>query len=265
MRLSLFSGMDKLKTLQTDLKTAQGALTALQDELPQFHALLTDNEGEVQRLKTNRAPLDDQAQARGRVAVAREMLEQHQSDIATAQAEVSRLERQLAREQRLEQMTAHAREADKHRTAVENTLAGAVENLHHACQTIIREWEAFETARTDFKTLGAEETGTGIWLSEPANIANRHLEAQVRGVLDALKERGVPLSGLLEEGATALRYRIDYNAGRPLPAEGLASLVWSAVLAHDTVPHSLKLVAPKLEQPVSVRYVDTLPKGRYRL
>lgn len=87
--------MDKLKSLQTDLKTAQDALTALQDELPQFHALLTDNEQDAQRLKSERASLDAQSQARGRVQIAKEMLEQHHADIATARAEVTRLEGEL--------------------------------------------------------------------------------------------------------------------------------------------------------------------------
>ena len=258
--------MDKLKALQTDLETARDALTALQDELPQFHALLTDNENEVQRLKTTRAPLDEQAQARGRVQVAREMLEQHQSDIQTARAEVSRLEQKAARERRLEQMTAHAKTANEHRTAVEKVVERAVADLLRASQTIIREWAAFETARADFVAVGAEETGTTQWLGDPSALGLRGPEGQqlqehVRDVLDALTARDAPLSGLLEQETTHLRYRVDYNAPRPLPADGLAALVWSAVLAHDDVPRTLEQQAPKPKQHVAL-HVASKP-GRY--
>ena len=255
--------MDKLKALQTELTTARDNLTALQDELPQFHALVTENEQAAETLRRERGDLSKQAEAKGRVNVAREMLEQHQSDIRTAQAEVTRLEQKAAREERLEQMTAHAHKADESRTAVEKAVAGAVEDLQHACASIIREWGAFETARAAFKALGTEELGTGVWLGDPAHLSDRSIEARVRGVLDALLEQGAPLSGLLEQETTALRYRSDYRTARPLPAEGLSMLVWAAVLAHPDVPHTLKLQAPRPKQPVSVRYVDTLPADKY--
>lgn len=121
--------MDKLTALEADLTKAREALTALQSELPQFHALLSENEADVQRLKSGRASLDAQAQARGRVNVAREMLEQHQSDIGTAQAEVGRLEQHLVHEQTLNKMVKHGCRARVHRAALERTVAGAVEDL----------------------------------------------------------------------------------------------------------------------------------------
>ena len=258
--------MDNFKSLQADLKTARNDLTALQDDLPKFHALLAENEADVQRLKTNRAPLDDQAQARGRVAVAREMLEQHQSDIATAQAEVSRLEGQLEREQRLEQMTAHAKTAATHRTAVEKAVAGAVEDLQHAAETIIREWRAFDAAKDAFVNAGAAELGTFQWRNDPRSTglkgtAINDLEQRVQSVLEAVKERGADVSTLLEEDVVNLKYR----SYRTLPSEGLAMLVWATVLAHQDVPHSLKLAAPKPKQPISIRYVDALPDTKYSL
>ncbi len=116
-RSQLPLAMDKLKSLQTDLKTAQDALTALQDELPQFHALLTDNEQDAQRLKSERASLDVQAQARGRVGVAREMLEQHQSDIQIARAEVVRLEDLERLELLLVKAVGHAEAEKQHNAA----------------------------------------------------------------------------------------------------------------------------------------------------
>ncbi len=55
--------MDKRTAIEIDLKAAQAELEALRADLPQFHALLTDNEADAQRLKSERAPLDAQAQA----------------------------------------------------------------------------------------------------------------------------------------------------------------------------------------------------------
>ena len=258
--------MNKLKTLQTDLKTAQDNLTALQDELPQFRTLLSDNEVEAEKLRKTRADLSKQAEAKGRVNVAREMLEQHQSDIATAQAEVSRLEGQLEREQRLEQMTAHAKTAATHRTAVEKAVAGAVEDLQHAAETIIREWRAFDAAKDAFVNAGAAELGTFQWRNDPRSTglkgtAINDLEQRVQSVLEAVKERGADVSTLLEEDVVNLKYR----SSRTLPSEGLAMLIWATVLAHQDVPHSLKLAAPKPKQPISIRYVDALPDTKYSI
>jgi hypothetical protein len=39
--------MDKLTAIKADLTKAREALTALQDELPQYHALLTENESDA--------------------------------------------------------------------------------------------------------------------------------------------------------------------------------------------------------------------------
>ena len=122
------------------------------------------------RLKTERTPLDAQAQARGRVQIAREMLEQHQSDIATARAEVTRLEQSLAREQTLDKMVERAHRAQEHRAALERAVAGAVEDLQRAAVTIIQEWTAFEGARQEFIAAGAEELGTVQWVGDPLSM-----------------------------------------------------------------------------------------------
>lgn len=114
--------MDKLTAIETDLSKAREALTALQDELPQFRALLSENEQDAQRLKTERASLNEQAQARGRVQIAKEMLEQHQSDIATARAEVVRLEALERRVLILQQIATHAQRTTKHRKKLEKTV-----------------------------------------------------------------------------------------------------------------------------------------------
>lgn len=82
------------------------------------------------------------------------------------------------------------------------------------------------------------------------------LQERVFGILDTMQERGVDLSGLLDGELVDITYRLKYHSEKPLPAEGLAMLVWSAVLAHDDVPHSLKRDAPKPKQSVHLRAVS---------
>ena len=258
--------MDKLKTLQTELTTARDNLTALQDELPQFHALAADNEQAAETLRRERGDLSKQAEAKGRVNVAREMLEQHQSDISAAQAEVSRLEASERQEQNLLEMAGHAKTANEHRAALDKAVLGAVEDLQHTVQTIIREWSAFDTAKDAFVNAGGAELGTLQWRNDPMSMglrgdAGKQLEERVQSVLEAVKERGADVSTLLEGNIVNLKYR----SRRPLPSEGLAMLIWAAVLAQEGVPHTLKLQAPTPKQPVSVRYVDTLPDTKYSI
>ncbi len=242
-----------MTTLDDDLKTAKDELQALQAELPNFHSLLTENEQDAQRLKSERAPLDEQAQAKGRVNVAREMLEQHQADIQSARAEVARLESLVGREATLEQMTTHAKTAAEHRNALDEAVLGAVADLQHAVGTILREWASFEAAKDAFVRAGAAELGSSQWPADPVSIGLRgaevnQLRTRVKSVLEVIKERGADVSSLLEGDAVA----IEYRTAHPLPAEGLAMLVWSAVLSLDEAPHSLKQQAPK-------------PKGYVRL
>ena len=259
--------MNKLKTLQTDLKTAQDNLKALQDELPQFRTLLSDNEVEAEKLRKTRGDLSKQAEAKGRVNVAREMLEQHQSDVATAQAEVSRLEGIERRELNLQEMAGHAKTAHEHRAALDKAVMEAVEDLQHTAETIIREWRAFDTAKDAFVNAGAAELGTLQWRNDPRSTglkgtAINDLEQRVQGVLEAVKERGADVTTLLEDDGVV---HIKYRSPRKLPSEGLAMLVWATVLAHQDVPHSLKLAAPKPKQPISIRYVDALPDTKYSI
>ena len=195
------------------------------------------------------------------------MLEQHQSDIAAAQTEVTRLEGMERRELNLQEMTAHALTAHKHRAALDKTVTEAVKDLQHAAETIIREWRAFNTAKDAFVNAGAAELGTLMWRSDPRSTGlqgdvRNQLEERVQSVLEAVKERGADLSTLLEDdGVVHLKYRYP----RKLPSEGLAMLIWATVLAHQDVPHSLKRAAPKPKQPISVQYVNTLPDTKYSI
>jgi len=151
--------MTKRTVIEADLKTAQSELDALRADLPQFHALLTDNEQDAQRLKSERASLDAQAQAKGRVEVAREMLEQHQSDIQAAQAEVARLEVVLEREVKLQMLEQYATEHARHKNAFDDRLATANKALEGNVQKILTVHGDFMATHEAFAALlGSDES-----------------------------------------------------------------------------------------------------------
>lgn len=217
--------MDKLESLQTDLKTAQAALTALQDELPAFHTLLTDNEADVQRLKTERAALDVQAQARGRVGVAREMLEQHQSDIQTARAEVSRLEGLQSRENVLAQMADHAKETTKHREALETAVHEGTAALVKALDDMGAAFVALRDHRAQFAQLGgtlAPEFDRPTRLGD--SIQGNAARAVCEQVTKELEQNGVTLTDVLN--STTGTYTPLDTERRAFPKPEHADLLW---------------------------------------
>lgn len=218
--------MDKLTAIEADLTKAKEALTALQDELPQFHALLTDNEADVQRVKSERAPLDAQAQARGRVQIAKEMLEQHQSDIRTAQAEVARLEADLDREHTLLTMVDQAKAAKTHREAMDKALKEVTRALYKASETFLREWRAEREVREQFAETGRQLVPHFRDISfradpgMPKRVALETLAAE-------LAERGAPLDDVTD-GAIGRFTAIDVER-RYLPNDGLSTAIWDAL------------------------------------
>lgn len=192
--------MDKLKTLQTDLKTAQDALTALQDELPQFHTLLTDNEGDAQRLKSERASLDAQAQARGRVQIAREMLEQHRSDIATARAEVTRLEGALQHETYLLNLTELAMSATARRKTLNKLLVEASSALERHIAKIYKEWGALSSDRQTFMNQARETSRFFALTGVPGGMRDETEQQESKkahALLETLEARGVDTVAIL--------------------------------------------------------------------
>jgi hypothetical protein len=227
-------GMSKRALIEADLDKAREALKLLQDELPQFHALLTDNEQAAQRLKGERASLDAQSQARGRVQIAREMLEQHQSDIATAQAEVARLEGLKQRELLLEQMHTAAETAKAHRDAMDKVFEHATQTLQRDCEVILKEWNAEYEARRAFAQVGAELVPGFSSLSDPATAGmtseqQQRFKADRTVLWDELEERGVPLD-YATDGATGRHSSLDKYAERELPRDELSMLLWQAFL-----------------------------------
>jgi DNA repair exonuclease SbcCD ATPase subunit len=83
--------------LRKQLKKAEQDLNDLRAELPNYERLLDDNTAEEARLRQEKAGIDDLAKAKGRVNVARELLDQHRHETAEASAKVSDLEKQIRR------------------------------------------------------------------------------------------------------------------------------------------------------------------------
>lgn len=216
--------MTKLVALQTDLTKAQEALAALQGELPQFHALLTENEQDVQRLKTERASLDAQAPARGRVGVAKEMLEQHQADIRSARAEVERLEAATRREELLLKMAAEAEAAKQHRAGMDRALDSVYRAVYKASETLLKEWRAERAARRRFAEVGAQ-LSPGFNYTWGRDDNSPQYQA-ARALLHELDSRDVPLDAATDD-ATGHTSCLD-TPKRELPRDELSMAFWAA-------------------------------------
>ncbi len=156
-KLNLHAERSKnMTSLEKDLKTAKAELEVSQAELPKSHSLVTDNEREVQRLRTERASLDEQAQAKGRAEVAGELLEQHKSELQASRDAVARLEQELQRERDLEQMTNHAKTAAAHKAALDKRLASASTALEKGIDDVLREYDALAEACRAFSAVSDE-------------------------------------------------------------------------------------------------------------
>lgn len=254
--------MTKLGTLETDLTKARDALTALQDELPQFHALLTENEQDVQRLKIERAPLDAQAQAKGRVNVAREMLEQHQADLATARAEVSRLEALLSRERTLLEMVDQAESAKAHREELDRAFDAAVAAVYKATEGIAKAWQAENKARLAFAESGQKLVPQIRDLNGRYNF--KPTEKALAETLERdLKARGASLEAV-SDGATGSFTYLDAYAKRELPRDELSVLLWEAIrllTKADPETHNLRRLTPKKANIAYAIPAPNLPRG----
>ncbi len=217
--------MSKRAIIEADLDKAKEALQLLQDELPQYHALLTDNERDAQRLKVEKASLDAQSQARGRVQIAKEMLEQHQSDIATAQAEVTRLEALKQRELLFEQMAAHAQRTTKHRKALEKAVYEGSEALGRALEVMLASFRAIREERKAFALLG-RELAPEFDGPTPFNngIQDQEKKTACEAVLNELEVRGAMLTDVLNT-ATGKHSRLDRDT-LPLPDPENGVLLW---------------------------------------
>ncbi len=192
--------MTKLTALETDLKAARDDLTALQNDLPQFHALLTDNEQDATRLKTDRASLDAQAQAKGRVSVAKEMLEQHQSDIENAEREVARAEATVRHETMLSTLVKHAKRSTSHRATFVRTLEDAHKELEKYVTRLMAAWEGMNAERQAFVAEAMGSSSLFRRIEIPRGMSEQteaEEDAKAQALLRELKARGADMTAVL--------------------------------------------------------------------
>jgi chromosome segregation ATPase len=199
---------------QRELKQAQAHLATLQEELPQFHGLLTKNEQEAQKLRAERADLDAQAQTRGRVSVARELLEQHQSDIQSAKVELERLEQIVARERVLDEMAEQAREAARQRKELEKAFEVANTALLKHLGKIDSALGAMVTARKSFLATGGQVSPAFNVTHYPKGWTQEKIaaaEAAGRQALQEIEARGADTKAVLSPYAYELESPFDVS------------------------------------------------------
>lgn len=150
--------------MNESLQKAAETLETLRSELPDFERLVKDNERTAETLRRERADLTKQAEAKGRVNVAREMLEQHHGDIQIVQAEVSRLEAEAGRAATLATMAGHAKTAQELRVRYEKEMSAAVTQLEKRLDSLRGIKAGLAKARTGFFAEGSKLAPEGFGL-----------------------------------------------------------------------------------------------------
>ncbi len=255
--------MDQLTRLEEQLKTATESHQALTNELPRFHGLLTDNEQTAERLRREKADLDEQAQARGRVNIAREMLQQHQSDIASAQQEVARLEADIDRERIILQMVEHSREAKAERSRIDKAFLHLARELQRATSTISEAWCAENEARSAFAQEGYKLMPNPNFMDISAwRNMNDQARQRAKTLEQALAERGAEIEAV-KDGATGRFSFMDEYPVRELPRDEISVLLWEAIrrlTEGNTKAHNLKRLTPSRPTP-SAKFEAVLQGG----
>lgn len=221
--------MDDTKALKKEYYGAQKELEQLEAELPNYESLLADNERAESERRRIKASLDEIAQAKTRVQAARELLEQHRSDIAAARAEANRLEGEYRHALTLDTMAKHVQEAAAHRAAFDEAMHGANEALGPLVRKLTGAWQAWNKARADFADTGRQLSKGFGYTQWPPHLTNEREErARLQGALDDLAVR-VELTDVLSphNGRCTVA---DLEHFKPLASpEPFGPLVWKGL------------------------------------
>jgi hypothetical protein len=200
----------KTMTTAADLKAARAELDDLKAELPSFHALLAHNESAAQRLRADRAAPEAQAEARGRLSTALELLNQHQADIAEAEQRVSDLTRQLETEQAVKRIKKLEADLDRGRETFASRALETYNGLLDAAATLRADRQRLVDAEAETQRLRQQ-------LRDAHRDGDRDLlPHQVKELFDRL---GIPRPlGLEHYPATSygLRLFADTTSSRPV-------------------------------------------------
>jgi phage-related tail protein len=225
------------KEVKKEYFAAKKELEQLEAELPNYERLLADNvqaEGERRRIK---APLDELAVAKTRVQAARELLEQHHSDIKTAQAEADRLEADYQRETTLDSMTEHAKEATRQKEAFEAVMHEANQALTPLTEKLYGAWRDLLRARRDFLSTGrslAEGFGVNSWPWAMSGEDMQAAKAELTAVLEEVRGRGANLDAARTPHDGRRASMADLSTWQDLARpEPYGSLLWKALYLRE--------------------------------
>jgi hypothetical protein len=150
------------------------------------------------------------------VQIAKEMLEQHHADIATARAEVDRLEALERRELILAKMAIHVQRTTKHRRELEKAVHEASAVLGRALEAMAQAFAGIRQEQEAFALLGRDLVPE-FHGSVPFNngIEEQQKKAVCEALLSKLEARGAALTDVLNTD-TGKHTRVDRET-RPLP------------------------------------------------
>ncbi len=242
------------KEVKKEYFAAKKELEQLQSELPNYERLLADNEKAESDRRRIKAPLDELALAKTRVQAARELLEQHHSDIKTAQAEADRLEADYRRETTLDELAGYAKEATKQKEAFEAVMHEANQALTPLTEKLYGAWRDLNKARRDFLSTGvplARGFGVNSWPWAMSGEDMQAAEAELTAVLEEVRARGAKLDAALtpHDGRRASMADLNHwqDLARPEP---YGALLWKAL--------SLREEAQFMEAQRALRAKDAL-------
>ncbi len=229
--------MSTKKELKKQFFAARKELEDLEAELPNYERLLTDNEKAESERRRIKAPLDELVQAKTRVQAARELLEQHHADIATAQQEAERLEADYQRETTLDTMVELAKEAEKHRDALNTVMLEANQVLTPLVERLEGAWRDLNKARRDFLSTGrplAVGFGVNSWPWGMTNEDMQAAEAELAAVLEEVRARGANLDATRtpHDGRRASMADLHVWQDPPRP-EPYGGLLWKALFLRE--------------------------------
>ncbi len=250
------------KEVKKQFFAARKELEDLEAELPNYERLLAENEKAESERRRIKAPLDELALAKTRVQAARELLEQHRSDIEAAQAEADRLEADYQHETTLDKMVEHAKEAEKQRDTFGALMLEANQVLTPLVERLEGTWRDLNRARRDFLSTGRPlSVGFGV-NSWPWGMTNEDMQAaetEMNAVLEEVRARGANLDAARTpwDGRRAsMADRSPQDLARPEPYGGI---LWRALYLREDallMEHRQALEAQDAEQREEHRQVE---------
>jgi chromosome segregation ATPase len=188
--------VEQRDTTRAQLTAAQERLAELQKELPTFENLVTENETLEAEIRKRKASLDELSAQKLRTISARELLEQHENDIATLEAEVKEQTDELDRLEQLVTLKDLETELAKLQKECENDETKLIADIQ-------KRFESLKVKRTEWHRLtnhavSASERFTGASWTIPSGNSDtvQQMRKDLQEARDLLRENGLDTSVL---------------------------------------------------------------------